>query len=178
MADCREVERGNVSSPLLAITAISVTRATSDPEHFRVQLCSPDGVLDPAGASVIYDRTELFELLGTLSNVFIRTPLGTLHRAHLSHGTHGHRYLDTKHVQGAAIVRGLPEFSFVNAAKAADVARLYAIHSRLFEHGAAMPPEALQRYVDFGWVERRSAGLELTELGRALLAYVKPAARK
>jgi hypothetical protein len=163
---------------MFAITAIAVNRVTGAPEYFLVRMSrtGEDGVpqLD-ANPGVVYNWVELLDLLDALGNVVVLREGMTPLEVRMTYGTHGYRYIETvENGRSIDALRRLPRFAFVNEAKRIDLTRLHAINDRLFEHGTVIPDDAVQRYVDHGWVRRGDDGPSLTELGRALLAYAKP----
>jgi hypothetical protein len=92
----------------------------------------------------------------------------------MRYGTHGYRYFESvKNGKPTDAVRRLPRFAFVGEAKTGDFLRLSAIDGSTLEQPVAVPDEAMQRYLGFGWVERTADGSRLTALGRALLGYIK-----
>ena len=163
-------------SVVFAITAIAVNRVTGQPEYFLVRTLSAGEhatpQIDESIAGVVYSLVEFINFLESYGKVLALRPGVAPQSLRVSYGSHGYRFVESlQNGKRSDLLRKLPRFAFVNEASSEDVNRLFAIDGMVFEPAVAVPEDALQRYIDFGWVRRVEEDIELTELGRALLAF-------
>ena len=161
---------------MFAITAIAVNRVTGEPDYFLVvgrgNGDEPHPPPDCSAAGVVYKRLEFIDFLESVEEVVVFRAGLPPQPVRVRYGTHGYRYVESvENGRSTDALKRLPRFAFVNELSAADVTWLHSLDGAVPEHGSAIPEDALERYIRFGWVRRGAAAPELTAIGRALLAH-------
>lgn len=161
---------------MYAISAIAVNRVTGEPDYFLVTTrASGDDSPEQAGGTtpgVVYKRIDFIDFVESVDEVVIVREGAAPQPVRVRYGTHGHRYVEAvENGRATDAMKRLPRFAFVNESTAADLTRLHQLGGSQPHDGAEIPPEALERFVQLGWIRRGDAGPELTPIGRALLAY-------
>ena len=160
---------------MFAITAIADSRLTGEPEYFvlRALLPGTGGRPDPLTPEVVYHRRDLVDFLEALGKVVVVRAQGEPHGVRVRYGTHGYRFIES-HVDGRSsdALRRAPRFAFVNEASREDVQRLLSIDRGEHADASSEARSAWRRYAELGWLRLADGVPQLTEIGRALPAYV------
>jgi hypothetical protein len=163
--------------PTFAVIATAASRVSGQAEYFLLKRLGAASVAqgaEVASDDTVLNHSELIELLDSRGGIVVLCEGQAPQPLVMRYGTHGYRYFESvRNGKPTDAVRRLPRFAFVGEAKTGDFLRLSAIEGGELQQPVAVAEEAMQRYLDFGWVERTADGYRLTTLGRALLSYVK-----